>query len=81
MVEIRHNLGERIAEAQRNRWIGEVEGLKVSLAAADAKLAQLDGLAARRQASIDLGTPGFADVAGRTATITSNVPRPSKEPS
>ena len=36
----------RIAEAEREGWAGEAEGLKVSLAAADAKLAQVD--AARR---------------------------------
>lgn len=68
MVDIRDNLTDRIAEASREGWLGEVEGLKVSLAAADAKLAQVDGLAARRQASADPDTPGFADVAGRTVT-------------
>jgi integrase len=79
IVEIRHNLGERIVEAQHNHWRGEVEGLKVSLAAADAKLAQLDGLAARRKAAVDHGPPGFSSVAGRSVTITSKTPRPSKD--
>jgi hypothetical protein len=44
MVEIRDNLLARIAEAEREGWTGEAEGLKVSLAAANAKLAQADGL-------------------------------------
>lgn len=80
LVEIRGNLGERIAEAQRNRWAGEVEGLKVSLAAANAKLAQVDGLAARRQASAEAPTPGFSEVAGRTVTTTTTSRRgPGKE--
>lgn len=71
LVDIRRNLGERIAEAQRNGWLGEVEGLKVSMAAADAKLAQLDGLVARRQACTDGAAPGFPDVVARTVTISS----------
>ena len=78
LVEIRHNLAERIAEAQRNRWVGEVEGLKVSLAAAHTKLAQVDGLVARRQASLQ-GTPSFSEVAARTTTTTSPA-RATKEP-
>lgn len=78
LVEIRHNLGERIAEAQHNQWRGEIEGLKISLTAADTKLAQLDGLAARRAASINVGEPRFDDVAGRTVTITPNPRRPDE---
>lgn len=74
LVEIRSNLGDRIAEAHREGWLGEVEGLKVSLAAADAKLAQLDGLAARRRASTDLGMPSFPDAAGRTVTAPTAIP-------
>jgi hypothetical protein len=66
-VGIRDNLVARIEEAQREGWIGEAEGLEVSLAAAKQKLAQLDDLAARRT-TIHLGLPGFPDVAGRTAT-------------
>lgn len=66
IVEIRDNLLERIAEAEREQWHGEVEGLKVSLAGADTKLAQLDQMA-RRAATIHLGIPTFSEVAGRTA--------------
>ena len=58
LVEIRDNLTARIAEAERKGWLGEVEGLQVSLAGAPEKLAQID----RRQASAstaDLGIPAF----------------------
>ncbi|MFE9122854.1 hypothetical protein [Streptomyces sp. NPDC007172] len=39
LVEIRDNLHARIAEAEREGWLGEVEGLRVSLAGAEDKLA------------------------------------------
>jgi len=42
LVEIRDNLTARIAEAEREGWLGEVEGLEVSLAGAEEKLAQID---------------------------------------
>jgi Phage integrase family len=42
LVEIRDNLIARIEEADREGWIGEVEGLQVSIAAATDKLAQID---------------------------------------
>ena len=42
LVEIRDNLAARIAEAQREGWLGEVEGLQISLAGAKDKLAQVD---------------------------------------
>ena len=66
LEQIRGNLADRIAEADREGWTGEAEGLRVSLAAADAKLAQLDDRA-RRAATISLGIPAFRDIAGRTA--------------
>src|SRR5689334_6902225 len=56
IVEIRDNLIDRIAEADRQGWLGEVEGLNISLAGANDKLAQLD----RRSpttTTIDLGMP------------------------
>ncbi|MFE4520167.1 tyrosine-type recombinase/integrase [Kitasatospora sp. NPDC056783] len=43
LVEIRDNLTARIAEAEREGWHGEVEGLQVSLHGAELKLAQMDG--------------------------------------
>jgi hypothetical protein len=42
LVEIRNNLVARIEEATHEGWLGEVEGLEVSLAGAEDKLAQLD---------------------------------------
>jgi hypothetical protein len=67
LTGIRDNLITRIDEAQREGWLGEAEGLKVSLSAATQKLAQLDDLAAR-QTTIHLGMPGLPDLAGRTIT-------------
>ncbi|WP_206305399.1 integrase [Actinacidiphila soli] len=69
IVEIRDNLRDRIAEAEREGWLGEVEGLKVSLAGAVQKLAQLDERT-RRTTTVNLGIPAFRDVAGRTVTVT-----------
>ncbi|MGH3251578.1 MAG: tyrosine-type recombinase/integrase [Trebonia sp.] len=68
LEEIRDNLNARIAEAQREGWLGEAEGLKVSLAAAEAKLAQVDGLIARRREAVSLGMPSFPEIADRTAS-------------
>lgn len=42
LVDIRDNLLDRIAEAEHEDWLGEVEGLRVSLAGAQSKLAQID---------------------------------------
>jgi hypothetical protein len=58
LVEISDNLAARIAEAEREGWLGEVEGLQVSLAAAEDKLAQIDKRS-RNIATTDLGTPSF----------------------
>ena len=55
LVEIRDNLAARIAEAEREGWLGEVEGLQVSLAAAEDKLAQIDKRS--RAAPVALGNP------------------------
>ena len=46
----------RIAEARREGWLGEVEGLQISLAAARGKLTQLDELSARPP-TVQLGMP------------------------
>jgi len=65
LVEIQDNLRTRIDEARRNGWVGEVEGLAVSLAGARQKLAQVDQRGAQHN-SVALGMPGFSNVAGRT---------------
>jgi hypothetical protein len=59
LVEIRDNLIDRIAEAEREGWLGEVEGLQVSLAGAQDKLAQLDRRT-RNRTTVDLGIPTVA---------------------
>jgi hypothetical protein len=68
LLQIRDNLIARIAEAESHRWLGEAEGLKVSLAGAHAKLAQMDQITARRDQTVHLGIPTFTDAAGRTST-------------
>lgn len=42
LIEIRDNLVARIAEARQQGWLGEIEGLQVSVAGAEEKLAQMD---------------------------------------
>ncbi|MFI5674121.1 hypothetical protein [Streptomyces cellulosae] len=44
-------------------WLGEVEGLQVSLVGAQDKLAQLDTEAARRSTAVSLGMPTFGQIA------------------
>ena len=63
LEEIRDNLLARIAEAEREGWTGEAEGLKVSLDAANNKLAQADLTAARRAEAVSLGIPAYRDIA------------------
>ncbi|MGV9396761.1 hypothetical protein [Streptomyces sp. NPDC003668] len=55
LVEIRDNLVSRIAEAERGGWLGEMEGLQVSLAGAEEKLTQLERRPSR--VAVDLGIP------------------------
>ncbi|WP_217572330.1 hypothetical protein [Streptomyces sp. GbtcB7] len=55
LVEIRDNLLARIAEAEREGWLGEMEGLRVSLAGAEEKLTQLERRPSR--VVVDLGIP------------------------
>ncbi|GGM26305.1 hypothetical protein GCM10010129_83470 [Streptomyces fumigatiscleroticus] len=56
LAEIRDNLIARIAEAEREGWLGEIEGLHVSLASAEEKLRQLDHHPGQHAAA-DLGIP------------------------
>jgi hypothetical protein len=71
LVDIRDNLTERIAEAESKGWLGEAEGLRVSLDGARQKLAQMDLIAERRTSSVSLGLPTFSEAATRTTTTTS----------
>ncbi|MCQ8835280.1 hypothetical protein [Streptomyces malaysiensis] len=54
-MEIRDNLLGRIAEAEREGWLGEIEGLQVSLAGAQSKISQIDR--APRTGPVMLGMP------------------------
>jgi hypothetical protein len=74
LAGIRDNLRDRITEAQQHAWAGEAEGLKVSLAAATAKLTQMDELAARQATAVDLGMPAFTQTASRTITAPAVLP-------
>lgn len=67
LEEIRDNLTERIAEAEREGWLGEAEGLAVSLAAAQEKLTQINAQQQRRRAPVYLGIPTLDDSAGRAS--------------
>ncbi|WOT39591.1 integrase [Streptomyces coeruleorubidus] len=58
LVEIRDNLIARIAEAEHEGWLGEVEGLNVSRAGAENKLKQLDAQVSPAQRAVHLGMPG-----------------------
>ena len=74
LEEIRVNLHDRIAEVEREGWLGEIEGLKVSLAGTEDKLAQIDATLQRRNQAVHLGMPAFPDIAGRS------VPGPEGKP-
>ena len=63
LAGIRDSLAARITEAEREGWTGEADGLRVSLAAAEAKLAQADRHLARQAATADLGIPAYRDTA------------------
>jgi len=66
LEEIRSNLHDRIAEAGREGWLGEVEGLKVSLAGTDDKLAQIDAALHRQATRVQLGIPALPDIGPRS---------------
>jgi len=67
LEEIRDNLQARIAEAIREGWLGEVEGLQVSLAGANDKLRQIDSTLQRQTTVTQLGLPTFTRITGRTS--------------
>jgi integrase len=59
LTEIRDNLTARIAEAEREGWLGEVEGLKISLTGAEDKRAQIERRT-HNQHTVELGIPTLA---------------------
>lgn len=42
LVEIRDNLVDRVAETEQQGWLGEIEGLRVSLNGTESKINQID---------------------------------------
>ncbi|MFF4902516.1 hypothetical protein [Streptomyces sp. NPDC001068] len=54
-MEIRDNLLDRIAEAEKKGWLGEIEGLRVSLADAESRIDQI--APAPGSVAINLGMP------------------------
>jgi hypothetical protein len=68
LIEVRDNLIARIAEARTQGWLGEADGLQISLAGAREKLNQLDQMTAR-STSVHLGMPTFPQVAVRSTTV------------
>jgi integrase len=65
LIIIRDSLTARVAEAREQGWLGELEGLQVSLAAVREKLQALDARTTRQPAVTDLGMPTFTRIAGR----------------
>ena len=55
IAEIRDNLIARISGAEHQGWRGDAEGLKISLAGAEDKLAQISRRT--RSGPVDLGLP------------------------
>ncbi|MFH8485322.1 tyrosine-type recombinase/integrase [Streptomyces longisporoflavus] len=76
LAEIRDNLIARVIEAETEGWLGEVEGLQISLAGAEEKLSQLDVQISRQQESVDLGIPTFREIVAPT-TAAATLPEPS----
>lgn len=70
LVEIGDNLAARIAEADREGWLGETEKLNVSLTAAKEKISQIDARQERRGSSIFLGIPSFPQLVVRSSGAT-----------
>ena len=74
LEEIRANLPDRIAEAEREGWLGEVEGLQVSLAGAEDKLNQITASLQRSADAVQLGMP-----AAPTSPDAPHPPRPTRK--
>jgi uncharacterized protein YjhX (UPF0386 family) len=64
LEEIRDNLEARIIEAKCEGWLGEVEGLQVSLSGGKDKIARIDSALGRLYRVTALGLPSFKEVAG-----------------
>ena len=74
LILIRDSLAARVTEATAQGWLGELEGLQVSLATVTEKLQSLDARIARQSAVTDLGMPAFT-----RSAVTSAAPPDSKD--
>ncbi len=70
LVEIIHNLTDRITEARLNGWLGEVAGLQVNLSAANNKITALDRLRRDQPPHTALGIPQIRHHTEHTRTET-----------
>lgn len=66
LKEIRANLLDRMNEAKKHGWLGEVAAIEASLVAADRKLEAMNAIAARHTVT-HLGMPDFRTATGRHA--------------
>lgn len=57
MQEITANLRDRIVEATDQGWLGEVEGLQISLTGAEHKLRQMTQMIEHADEPVSLGLP------------------------
>ena len=71
--EIRDNLLARIAEAEREGWHGETEGLQISLTGVRDKLSQITAT----PRPVSLGMPAFHDIAGEAQPTQLSTQRPA----
>ncbi|MBC9724410.1 hypothetical protein H8R17_05250 [Streptomyces sp. TRM68367] len=67
LEEIRENLHARIAEAEREGWLGDVEKLTVSLTATDDKISQIEANERRKSSPVFVGMPPINQLAVREA--------------
>ncbi|WP_247708373.1 site-specific integrase [Streptomyces sp. C3-3] len=68
LEEVRENLGDRISEAERQGWLGDVEQLSVSRSAAEEKIARIKANEERKKGPTFLGVPSFDQVASRAGS-------------
>jgi integrase len=73
---IRDSLSARITEATEQGWLGELEGLQVSLATVTDKLRALDARLSSQPAVTDLGMPAFTRIPAAAGPAT---PAPGKD--
>ena len=58
------NLRDRIGEARTNGWLGEIQGLQISLDAAANKMAALNRTERRQTTPVEIGLPRVRQTSG-----------------